>query len=78
MILQEIILMYYMPLVETKYFNALTDIKPFFDDQPVKTKQVASEKLFEMSRNNDYATGYLLEHLYPQNFYKLVGIDLSR
>ena len=55
----------------------MTDIKPFFD-QPVKTKQVAYEKLFEMSRNNDYATGYLLEHLYPQNFYKLVGIDLSR
>ena len=28
---------YYMPLVEIKYFNALIDNKPFFD-QPVKNK----------------------------------------
>ena len=31
-----------------------------------------------MSRNNDYTTGNLLDYLYHQNYYKLIGIDLSR
>ena len=36
------------------------------------------EKLIEMSRNDDYATGNLLHFSYHQNYYKLIGIDLSR
>ena len=31
-----------------------------------------------MSRNKDYTTGKLLDYSYHQNYYKLVGIDLSR
>ena len=31
-----------------------------------------------MSRNNDYKTGSLLDFSYHQNYYKLVGTDLSR
>ena len=31
-----------------------------------------------MSRNNDYTTGSLLDFSYHQNYYKLVGTDLSR
>ena len=31
-----------------------------------------------MSRNDDYTTGNLLDYLYHQNYYKLIGIDLSR
>ena len=31
-----------------------------------------------MSRNNDYTTGKLLDFSYHQNYYKLIGIDLSR
>ena len=31
-----------------------------------------------MSRNNDYMTENLLDHLYYQSYYKLIGIDLSR
>ena len=42
---------YYMPLVEIKYFHALINDKPFFD-QPVKSKQEAYEKLIEMSKNH--------------------------
>ena len=68
---------YYMPLVEIKDFNVLIDNKPFFD-QPVKNKQEAYEKLIEMSRNHDYTTENLLEFLYHQKSYKLIGIDLSR
>ena len=47
-------------------------LKPFFDQQ-VKNKQEA----FEISRNNDYATGNLLASLYHQKYYKLNSIDLS-
>ena len=68
---------YYMPLVEIKDFNALIDNKPFFD-QPVKNKQEAYEKPIEMSRNDDYTTGNLLDFSYHQNYYKLIDIDLSR
>ena len=53
---------YYMPLAEIKYFSALIENKPFFD-QSVKSKQEAYEKLIEMSKNDDYATGNL------SNFY---------
>ena len=31
-----------------------------------------------MSRNDDYTTGNLLELSYDQDYYKLIGIDLSR
>ena len=47
---------YNMPPVEIKDFNALIDNKSFFD-VPIKNKREAYEKLVEMSRNNDYATG---------------------
>ena len=30
-----------------------------------------------MSRNNSYTTGNLLDYLYDQKYYKLIGIDLS-
>ena len=57
---------FYMPLVEIKDFNALIDNKAFFD-QPVKNKGKASGKLIEMSKNNNYTTGNLLDHLHHQN-----------
>ena len=31
-----------------------------------------------MSRNNDYTTWNLLNYLYHQKYYKLIGIDVSR
>ena len=68
---------YYIPLVEIKDFNALIDNKPFYD-QPIKSKQEAYEKHIEMSRYDDYATRNLVDYLYNQNYYKLIGIDLSR
>ena len=66
-----------MPLVEIKDFNPLIDNKPFFD-QSVKNKQNAYEKLIEMSRNNDYTTGNLLDYLYHQKYYKLIDTDKAR
>ena len=67
---------YYMPLVEITDINTLIDNIPFFD-QPVKSKQKAYEKLIEMSRNNYYTTGNVLDHLYHQKYYKLIGISSS-
>ena len=49
-----------------------------FFDQPIKNEQEACGKLVEMSRNNDYTTEKLLNYLYHQNYYILIGIDLSR
>ena len=66
-----------MPLVEIKDFNALNYNKPFFD-QHIKNKQVAYEKLVEMSRNCYYTIGNLIDYLYHQNYFKLIGMDLSR
>ena len=36
------------------------------------------EKLVEMSRKEDYKTGNVLDYLCRHNYYKLIGIDLSR
>ena len=68
---------YYMLLVGVKDFNALIDNKPFFD-QPIKNKQEKYETLIIMSRNDDCTTKNLLGFSYHQNYYKLIGINLSR
>ena len=57
---------HYLPLVKIKDFNVLIDNKPFFD-QPIKSKQEGLEKLIEVSRNDDFMTGNLLDYLYHQN-----------
>ena len=41
-------------------------------------KQEAYEKLIAMSRNDDYTIGNLLDFLYYQNYYKIIGLDLAR
>ena len=66
-----------MPLVEIKDFNPLINNKPYFD-QSLKNKKEAYEKLMKMSRNNDYIKWNLLDFSYHQNYYRLIGIDLSR
>ena len=51
--------------------------KSFFDLQ-VKNEEIAYEKIIEMSRNNDYATGSLFDSAYFQENYRLIAIDLSK
>ena len=51
---------YYVPSVEIKDFNILTDEKCFFD-LPVKNEEEAYEKIIEISRDNDYTTVNLLD-----------------
>ena len=40
--------------------------------------QEAYEKLVEISQNDDYTIGKLLDYLYHQNCYKFFITDLSR
>ena len=68
---------YYVPKVEIKDFNVLTDGKPFFEI-PVKNKEEAYEAIIEMSQNNDYTTGNLLDYEYFKDYYRLIAIDLSK
>ena len=68
---------YYVPNVEIKDFNVLIDGKSFFD-LPVKNEEEAYEKIIDMSNNNDYATGNLLDFAYFKENYKLIAIDLSK
>ena len=69
---------YYVPKIEIKDFNVLIDGKPFFFDIPVKNKEEAYEQIIEMSRNNNYATGDLLDYEYFSKHYKLIATDLSK
>ena len=67
----------YVPNVEIKGFNVLIDGKSFFD-LPVKNEEEAYEKIIEMSNNNDYTTGNLLDFAYFKENYRLIAIDLSK
>ena len=67
---------YYVPNVEIKDFNVFIDEKNFFD-LPVKNEETY-EKITEMSNNNDYTTGNVLDFGYFKTNYKVIAIDLSK
>ena len=68
---------YYTPKFEIKNFNVLIDGKSFFDVS-IKNKEEAYKKIIEMSKNNDYTAGNLLDYEYFPKHYKLIAIDLSK
>ena len=68
---------YYVPNIKIKDFNVLIDGKRFFV-LPVKNEEETYEKIIEMSNNNDYTAGNLLDFAYFKENYKLIPIDLSR
>ena len=68
---------YYVRKVETKDLNGLIDGKLFLEI-PVKNKEEAYEAIIEMSKNNDYTTGNLLDYEYFKGHYRLIAIDLSK
>ena len=68
---------YYIPEVELKDFIVLADGEPFFEI-PAKRKVIAYEAIIEMSKNNDYTTGNLLDYEYFKDHYILIAIDLSK
>ena len=54
----------------------LIDGKKIFD-VPVKNKVEAYENIISISKNNDYATGNLLDYEYFSK-HKLIAVDLSK
>ena len=54
---------YYVSNVKIKDFNVLIGRKSFFA-LPVKNEEEAYENIIEMSNNNDYVTGNLLDFGY--------------
>ena len=49
-----------------------------FFDLPVKNEEEAYDKIIEMSNNNDFTTGNLLDFGQFLKNYKLIAIDLSK
>ena len=68
---------FYLPRVMVKDYNVIIDKLAFFD-LPIKTEEEAYEKIIDVSRNNEYTTGNLLDYDYFKNYYKLIAIDLSK
>ena len=68
---------YYVPNIRIKEFNVLIDRESFFD-LPVKNEEKAYEKIMEMTNNNDYTTGSLLDSAYLKKTNKLIAIDLNK
>ena len=54
---------YYVLNVRIRDFNVLIDGKSF-PDLPVQKEEDAYDKIIDMSNNNDYATGNLLDFVY--------------
>ena len=68
---------FYLPKVMVKDYNVTIDKLEFFD-LPIKTEEEAYEKIMDISRNNEYTTGNLLDYDYFKKHYKLIAIDLSK
>ena len=60
-----------------KDYNVIIDKLEFFD-LPIKTEEEAYEKIIDISRNNEYTTGNLLDYDYFKKHHKLIAIDLSK
>ena len=68
---------FYLPNVMVKDCNFFIDKLSFFS-MPIKTEEEAYEKVIDISRNNEYTTGNLLDYDYFKKHYKLIAIDLSK
>ena len=68
---------FYLPRVMVKDGNVIIDKLSFFS-MPLKTEEEAYEKVIDISRNNEYTTGNLLDYDYFKKRYKLITIDLSK
>ena len=68
---------FYLPNVMIKDYNVIIDKLAFFY-LPIKTEEEAYEKITDISRNNEYTTGNLLDYDYFKKHYKLIAIDLSK
>ena len=68
---------FYLPNIMIKEYNVIIDKLAFFD-LPIKTEEEAYQKIIDISRNNEYTTGNLLDYDYFKKHYKLIAIDSSK
>ena len=68
---------FYLPKVLVKDFNVIIDKLAFFD-LPIKTEEETYDKIIDISTNNEYTTGNLLDFDYFKKYYKLIAMDLSK
>ena len=72
---------YYVPNARLKDFNVWIDGESLFD-LPVKIEEEAYEKIIDVSNDNDYTTGNLLDFVYfkkkRRKTNRLIAIDLSK
>ena len=57
----------YLPNVMVRDYNVIIDKLAFFD-LPIKTEEDAYEKIIDISRNNEYTTGNLLDYDYFKKY----------
>ena len=68
---------FYLSEAIVKDYNVIIDKLAFFD-LPIKNEEEAYEKVIDISKNNEYTTGILLDYDYFKKYYKLIVIDLSK
>ena len=70
---------YYIPNVEIKDYNVMTDGKNFFD-QPIKNNKLTYENIRKIAtgHGDNYTTGCLLDYTYFKKYYKMIAIDLNK
>ena len=70
---------YYLPSLEIKEYNVMTDGKNFFNP-PVKnsTKTYDNIQKIATDQRDDYITGCLLDYNYFKEYYNMIDIDLSK
>ena len=70
---------YYLPLVEIKNYNVVTDGRNFFD-QPAKNNLITYGNIWKMAtgQGDDYTTGCLIDYNSFNNYYKMIAKDLSK
>ena len=70
---------FYIPNVEIKDYNVMTDGKNFFD-QPINNMIKTYENIRKTTtgQGDDYTTGCLLDYTYFKKYYKMIAIDLSK
>ena len=70
---------YYLPTVEIKDYNVMTDGRNFFN-QPRKNHLRTYENIRKIvtGQGSEYKTGCLLDYPYFKKYCKLIAVDLSK
>ena len=70
---------YYLPTVEIKDYNIMSNGENFFD-QPIKNNKVTYDNIRKIAtgQGDDYTTGCLLDYPYFADTYKMIAVGLSK